>query len=513
MAQGDTPVYQLQDPDGTVLAELRHDSNGNLIVEQLGGSNIDFKQADASNLNSLSTEEGRFSGIPWHDVTVYGAAGDGSTDDSQALQDAANAATPHGVLYIPTDSVVRLGSTVDVDLGLTDTQINNENPDEQNRFALVCDGAIQPAGGVGSGIHLHHGAGPYVDVRIEGGGDSANPTSDNGIRVSDMLGGFYEGYAHDYKGTVYKIDTGSTRTHYVSVGRLETNECGRPLLVEPGPTGRDPIDGFGSVADLWSYNDVEGAYFKSANDVTIQQYEDLQGDRTTTGVRFDNCGGLHINKMACGGPASTTLIKFLDCKSVYADEIYALKADVGVEINSVNDSTFFIRANQQAGTAIKYAENGSEPTSSNYVHATTSQSDLSGLFIDSGLSGDYHWFSGVISTASQDESVAAVNIQATSPRAIILQDMSIFNSSASEDVNIASNAPVDFWRVDAGRGSGISGSPRVLDGVGKDSGSSETPNPSDWEIGHKVLWTDNNDGSGNGLYQLESDGSTWRQLA
>ena len=63
MAQGDTPVYQLQDPDGTVLAEFRHDSNGNLIVEQLDGSNIDFKQADASNLNSVSTEQAQI-GMP-----------------------------------------------------------------------------------------------------------------------------------------------------------------------------------------------------------------------------------------------------------------------------------------------------------------------------------------------------------------------------------------------------------------------------------------------------------------
>ena len=49
----------------------------------------------------LDTERLSTKGKPWHDVTSYGAEGDGSTDDSQAFDDAQGADSEFRVVYVP----------------------------------------------------------------------------------------------------------------------------------------------------------------------------------------------------------------------------------------------------------------------------------------------------------------------------------------------------------------------------------------------------------------------------
>jgi len=57
MAQGDPPAKQWADSNGNVVAEIRYDvANDELIVEQVGGTDIDFQQSDLSNIASVSTD-------------------------------------------------------------------------------------------------------------------------------------------------------------------------------------------------------------------------------------------------------------------------------------------------------------------------------------------------------------------------------------------------------------------------------------------------------------------------
>jgi len=53
---------------------------------------------------SVNTDDASFKGEPWHDVTRYGAVGDGSTDDSQAIEDAMGTDSDFRVVYLPTPS-------------------------------------------------------------------------------------------------------------------------------------------------------------------------------------------------------------------------------------------------------------------------------------------------------------------------------------------------------------------------------------------------------------------------
>lgn len=51
-----------------------------------------------------------------------------------------------------------------------------------------------------------------------------------------------------------------------------------------------------------------------------------------------------------------------------------------------------------------------------------------------------------------------------------------------------------------------------INGLATDSGAAEEPTAGDWEIGDTVEWTDTGDASGNGLYVLRHDGTTWNQI-
>lgn len=53
----------------------------------------------------------------------------------------------------------------------------------------------------------------------------------------------------------------------------------------------------------------------------------------------------------------------------------------------------------------------------------------------------------------------------------------------------------------------------VINGIATDSGNAETPTATYYEPGESVDWTDTGDGSGDGLYTLMQDGTTWKKVA
>jgi len=56
---------------------------------------------DDLSANTVTTPSARFKGQPWHDVQAYGAIGDGTTDDTAAIQAAMTAAGANGSVYLP----------------------------------------------------------------------------------------------------------------------------------------------------------------------------------------------------------------------------------------------------------------------------------------------------------------------------------------------------------------------------------------------------------------------------
>lgn len=114
-------------PENSPFAVKEHDHSGTYGISMDLGAE---KPVELITVEDLMTVE-----TPVVDVRAHGAVGDGETDDAKALQSAADAATPHGVLYVPADLHVYFESPIDINL---------TGAGGQNRFAFICEGTLKP---------------------------------------------------------------------------------------------------------------------------------------------------------------------------------------------------------------------------------------------------------------------------------------------------------------------------------------------------------------------------------
>lgn len=75
------------------------------------------------------------------------------------------------------------------------------------------------------------------------------------------------------------------------------------------------------------------------------------------------------------------------------------------------------------------------------------------------------------------------------------------------------NITVDGHSIVSGAAAKFTGSVKSVNGIGSESANAENPTAANWNIGDHVFFTDSGDGSGNGIYVLGLDGSTWTKLA
>lgn len=103
-------VYEVWDPSDTANhGKVFHDTGQawELVERQVG---------------KLTTDDLHTKGTPWFDVTAYGAVGDGSTDDSSAIQsaiDAAGNANGQAVVYFPPRQGYQIETALTVKSGVT----------------------------------------------------------------------------------------------------------------------------------------------------------------------------------------------------------------------------------------------------------------------------------------------------------------------------------------------------------------------------------------------------------
>lgn len=90
---------------------------------------------------------------------------------------------------------------------------------------------------------------------------------------------------------------------------------------------------------------------------------------------------------------------------------------------------------------------------------------------------------------------------ANSPRAFVASDTGSTIEDAGDNVLLSAVTKYDFV-----------GAVTLLEGIGEEAANAETPTAANWEIGNIVDFTDTGDGSGNGVYMLMRDGSTWVQI-
>lgn len=440
---------------------------------------------------------------PVVDVRSYGVEGDGETDDGEAFQEAVDAATPHGVLHVPYTVDLYFEQSIDVDLGLDDEAVQ-DGTGEQTRFALLCDGALSPAPGLGDAIHLHHGRFPYVDVRIDGGGESVE--TDTAIRISDMHGGLFEGYATNYDGTVFEFDNGRTRTAGVTIGNLQTFGCGQPILMHPGPTEETlgGEQGVGEIYNVWDAASVRCPVFQSTRGLSINQYENVVSrGRTEQGVVFEDCTSLTVDKFAVGGSAEVTNVTFRDIRDVHVGSLFTTHVPgTGVVIDSVEFGNFdrlFVNDND---IGLMYRQTGSIETGQNRVVVDSMGNRESGLIIHESVTGEDHWFTGNIINNS-----GPVQVDATDPDRLYMRDMAIYGNSSGNLVFADGNSV----RLDDSHVTSMEGTPKALNGIGQAAAPEERPDPKEWSIGDIVGFRDTENGSGDGVYLRRRTGG-WARI-
>ena len=115
------PYVAINEENGNLQLE---DNSGNVVAEwDDGQSQWDFVENDISGVGafdseSVTTEVSRTGTEPVHNVKFYGATGDGSTDDTNAINEAIDSAPSEGVVYFPRGSY-RVTETITLQKDIT----------------------------------------------------------------------------------------------------------------------------------------------------------------------------------------------------------------------------------------------------------------------------------------------------------------------------------------------------------------------------------------------------------
>jgi len=253
-----------------------------------------------------------------YDVREFGVVGDGDTDDTVPLQRAADAATPHGVLYVPAECHVRITEGVDIDL----------ESEERNRFRVQFDGALKPE--AGAHVHIHNGNSAIVDARVQGG--SGDVDEDCAFRFTSLNSSWVNAWGENYPGTILRFDQADQKRGGVStmsIGQVRSLECGRSVYMGPGPDDEEWgfMGGYGQVGDVWEHRPEKAFTAIQTNDLCIDQYENYVDEDNEQGVVFDDCHALWVDKMLVGGDASVPLTEVKNSDLFNFGELYACTND------------------------------------------------------------------------------------------------------------------------------------------------------------------------------------------
>lgn len=430
---------------------------------------------------------------PVVDVRAYGVVGDGETDDGAALQRAVDAATPRGVLYIPPEVDLYFNQPIDVNL----EQISPTPGENAPPFAFVCDGTLRPAPGLAEGILIHDGLFPYVSVRVDGGGS----LGDVAIDITDTYGGYFEGFASNYGGTVYRLRRIEALIGLMwSIGHLQTEGCGQALA----------LDNVAGMGELEYVHDVDSVHLPTlrATDLSINYCKCIADPvRTTQGMLIAGGPSVWVDTLVIEGTREITNLTLED-NFMYFNRLETTGGATGVRISDLGWASFSQLRAYDNLIGVDYVEGDH-----NRLRVDARNNELQGLIVRESVTGDVHEFSGTIVDNGEPAEINAVE-----DVRILLTDVTIDENGESSDLEASATpelvVPADNRiRIYDSYVPRIDGEPKIVERLGKESGGvdRDTPDPDDWRVGDVVQFSDTSDPTNTGLYVLGPN-DTWGRI-
>lgn len=134
-------------------------TDGDVIVDDAAGESVTITQWNSgrSTAQSVADLSGGGAGLGWFDVTAYGATGDGTTDDTAAIQsaiDAAAASNNGGVVYFPPGIYIVGGALQDASYSNCQLRLPALSLTAAEQLSIEFRGAYAPPNSIAVGATI-----------------------------------------------------------------------------------------------------------------------------------------------------------------------------------------------------------------------------------------------------------------------------------------------------------------------------------------------------------------------
>jgi hypothetical protein len=281
----------------------------NDIVRTDGSIDYDYLGENIDGLNSQMA-----------DIVVqpelYGAIGDGETDDTQAFLDMISTAIEKGYNII-CNKKYKITSQLTIDL-----------TNRQTHMAFIVNGWITPSG---SGFLFKNYSGK-IQINLRDGGDF---TGNNfGVKIEKVSADINITGVH-YGGIVFVNDgtnQDNNSSHGCKVNVEAYNGCYQCLEHGQNIDNNKYSDWFGNYKEIFDFDSLNGSTFNNARDITIKHYENhfFDGTHSKDSLSFFNCGAIHADNVALGGKANF-LLNIKAGTTIDINKLYTVNEDIPSE--------------------------------------------------------------------------------------------------------------------------------------------------------------------------------------
>lgn len=395
-------------------------------------------------------------------VKMFGAKGDGVTDDSAAIRDAFRFWKKTGCTLVFPAGSYRVASSILVDMAGI-----------RKSGSVIMEGSIKPHPGIGRAITIRNTCGGRFVFRVSGGGQTAdysqaNPAgADEAFAFVNVYGPVIAVEGENYQGRMLRVTTETAnigphgfKTQWVEIQRIYCNSTAK--ITDPEATrlaqgvgqaffidtGTNAFGLVGNVMCLW---DLYGPVIENTADITLQEMESLW--RGKSGLELRGNISLWGGRLKLGSelPANAPDLLRIINSSVETDGGATPRPGQNIRIEQI----FAIGGNNNVVITDVGTASG-QSVSIGYLNSRMAKND--GLQLNNTRKFNVHYeswgdYQGLHMTgACQDGDFYGLDVRASKTRAVYIEagsdNIKIFGGSAS-DANQNAAADTSLVQIDS----------------------------------------------------------------